>query len=50
LFGFDEDSNLSKDMDILGLENVELEISFLDDVSSSNCSSLHFLPSLAAFF
>jgi hypothetical protein len=38
LFGFDKDSNLSKDMDLLGLENVELEMSFPDDVSSSNMS------------
>jgi ubiquitin-conjugating enzyme E2 Q len=50
LFGFDKDSNLSKDMDLLGLENVELEISFLGDVSSSNICSRHFLPYLAAFF
>jgi hypothetical protein len=49
LFGFDKDSNLNKDMDLSGLENVELEILFLDDVSSSNCCSLHFLPSLADF-
>jgi hypothetical protein len=50
LFGFDKYSNLSKEMDLLGLENVELEISFLDNVSSLNFCSLHFLPALAAFF
>jgi len=30
LFQFDEDSNLAKDMKVLGLENIELEMSFPD--------------------
>ena len=30
LFQFDEDSNLAKDMRVLGLENIELEMSFPD--------------------
>ena len=34
LFGFDKDSNLHKDMELLALENIELEMSFPDDVSA----------------
>jgi ubiquitin-conjugating enzyme E2 Q len=30
LFQFDEDSNLAKDMKVLGLENIEIEMSFPD--------------------
>jgi len=35
LFGFDPDSNLQKDMDLLGLDHIELEMTFPDDVSDN---------------
>lgn len=39
LFGFDPDSNLQKDMDFLGLDHIELEMTFPDDVSNKDTTS-----------
>jgi ubiquitin-conjugating enzyme E2 Q len=40
LFGFDPDSNLQKDMDLLGLDHIELEMTFPDDVSDKEIITL----------
>lgn len=42
LFGFDPDSNLQKDMALLGLDHIELEMSFPKDVRHGICNSTNF--------
>jgi hypothetical protein len=42
LFGFDPDFNLQKDMDLLGLDVIELEMSFPNDVRDARGENILF--------
>lgn len=50
LFGFDPDSNLQKDMNLLGLDHIELEMTFPDDVSDKETITLLVFTNIPLFF